>query len=697
MPIEALPRRSPIRAPGPPTRYPDLLREPREPMRPPFPSSAAETFDPFAAETVRVGVVGGAGPRLDALVRSLSRAGLHPFRVPLADTGSFLSMSQEGALTPARLVVVLANADAWALHCRALAWLGGPAGPRSLLVVAATQAAADAVGLPARTLVAVDDDAVVDAIEDMLLQRGVSGSAPTPAADTLDPDVAAGPLPDRIHVPGERVGRYILRRRLGEGGMGVVFEAEDTEHDQRVALKLLLRHGAGAVDRMKREFRLASTLTHPNLLPLYELAQDGETRFFTMKIVSGSHLDIALHEGGLDEQRVKATFRQLVAALRTMHRAGLAHLDVKPPNVLVQPDGRLFLLDYGIARRVDDGEHVHAGTPRYMAPEVIRGAFPDPACDWYSVGATLHHVLTGGPPTPAGPHKNLAGAGALGRLCVDLLSPEPSARAAYREIMARLGGNEFVEAATSPLAPPPALLGRDGELEWLAAQADAARTGPVVASVSGPSGIGKSTLVSHFVDELRVQRSAVVLAGRCFERESIPFQALDGIIDDLRRYVEMAFIAWEPTVQAAAGDLSRLFPGFSTVAEAGDAVAETQVRPRAQEALAELLGRPAQAGPLVLVVDDVQWGDADSGRLLAAALRRRPTCPSSCSPPHGPPPRALRSSASSPRRPAASTPSTSSRSGRVRPSPCSHTRSGDRWTRTSPGLPSPKPTATHTS
>ncbi len=599
-------------------------------MRPTHPRAApaAPTFDPAADAPARVGVVGAQGAGLDALVAALHAAGLHPFRVPLDDTGSFLSLSQEGALEPARLVVVLANTDSWALHCRALAWLGGPAGPDTLLVVAATEAAAHAVGLPARVLVDAPEAEAAAVVAEMLAARGFSASALTPVADTRSAETDEGLDPLPTYRAGDRVGRYVLGRRLGAGGMGVVFEAEDTEHGQRVALKLLLRRGRGAVDRMKREFRLASTLTHPNLLPLYELAQDGATWFFTMKQVDGQHLDIALRQAGLDATGVARAFRQLVAALRTMHRAGLVHLDVKPSNVLVDPHGRLFLLDYGIARRFDGEAHVHAGTPRYMAPEVIRGAIADPVCDWYSVGATLHHVLTGGPPLPEGPDGDLHAAGPLGRLCLDLLAPDPADRPDFRDIVARLGGP--APADTNPARPTaaPVVLGREAELRWLAARAAEARAGqPVVVAVTGPSGIGKSALVRHFMEELEVGSGAVALRGRCFERESIPFQALDGVIDDLRRYLELSFLGWDPLVKGASRDLSRLFPGFDGKPDPPDAIAESHVRARAQEALGELLSRPARTAPLVLVIDDVQWGDADSGRLLAAALRGRPMLP----------------------------------------------------------------------
>jgi eukaryotic-like serine/threonine-protein kinase len=612
---------------------------------PPRPDSTAAPpgADPWGPTPPRIGVVGAAGAELDKLVTALAGAGLRTFRVPVEDSDSLLSLTAGGALEPASLVVILANADAWTLRCRALAWLGGNAGSNNLLIVAPTAAEADAIGVVAERVLRSTPHGAVTAVRDMLVRGGHSGNMLTPAADTLDADALAVPKFSGLEV-GDRVGRFHLRRCLGEGGMGVVFEAEDTDYGQRVALKVLIQRSSSAIDRIKREFRLASTLSHPHLLPLYELGRVGGTWFFTMKRVRGDHLDLALARANADSVAVARAFRQLAAALHTMHLAGLVHLDVKPTNVLVQADGHLYLLDYGIARDTASGEDLVVGTPGFIAPELLVEGRATPACDWYSVGATLHQVLTGAPPRADGLDDERLGEGPLASLCADLLVADPDARPLYHDVIARLAGaasgsvlhddalndaalneaslNEKLDGRVDPV-----VLGRGSELDALTELAVAAQDGPVVLSVQGPSGMGKSALVHQWIDQMRVRFGGAVLSGRCFERESIPYQAMDGVVTHLRRALELDGRGYEPRVRAGGVDLSRLFSIFAVPAWPPEVIPEELVQGRAQAGLSTLLDRIADPGPLLVVIEDVHWGDGDSGRLLAGALRRRPDLP----------------------------------------------------------------------
>src|SRR5262245_54090346 len=200
------------------------------------------------------------------------------------------------------------------------------------------------------------------------------------------------PLRNR-HVPEAFAGtdRFEVIRRLGEGGFGTVYEAFDRKRSARVALKLLRQAEARALYLFKREFRALADISHPNLVALDELLTDGWHWFFTMELVRGislvayaaAHADseAATPAPGplvrFDESRLRVALSQLVDALHTIHRAGIVHCDIKPSNVLVTPEGRLVLLDFGLVSELsaamasDDtiSSLVVVGTPAYMAPE----------------------------------------------------------------------------------------------------------------------------------------------------------------------------------------------------------------------------------------------------------------------------------------------------------------------------------------
>src|SRR5262245_3405468 len=165
--------------------------------------------------------------------------------------------------------------------------------------------------------------------------------------------------------------RFSLVRKLGQGGMGVVYEAVDVERGARVALKTLPRFHPVALYRFKQEFRTLANLAHESLVPLYELISDGTTWFFTMELiegvdfltyvhrtVSGAEADDETH-GGLepkcwaDPDRLRSTMRQIVEGVLHLHDHGILHRDLKPSNVLVRRDGRVAILDFGLVTQLD--------------------------------------------------------------------------------------------------------------------------------------------------------------------------------------------------------------------------------------------------------------------------------------------------------------------------------------------------------
>jgi serine/threonine protein kinase len=245
--------------------------------------------------------------------------------------------------------------------------------------------------------------------------------------------------------------RFQVVRRLGAGGMGVVYQAVDREQGIPVALKCLRRFDGEALLHLKREFRSLRDLTHPNLVSLGELVEEAGEWFFTMELVEGENFRrwvrheasppssddapsaeaeaasrqtrrvqrtpaaqeaprlaawASPHPALFDEERLRRGLGQLAQGLTALHRAGKVHRDIKPSNVLVTPEGRLVLLDFGLASDAGappssgTGRFV-LGTPGYMAPEQLTGAGVGPAADWYAVGVVLYGRSSASAPSPA--------------------------------------------------------------------------------------------------------------------------------------------------------------------------------------------------------------------------------------------------------------------------------------------------------
>ncbi|MEO6772436.1 MAG: protein kinase [Kofleriaceae bacterium] len=438
-----------------------------------------------------------------------------------------------------------------------------------------------------------------------------------------------------------------MRRRLGSGGMGEVFEVFDRNRGTIVAIKTLARATADTFARFKREFRALQSTAHPNLVSIGELICADELWFFTMELVDG--IDFLDHVRG-DPDKLRAVLGQLVLGLHALHEAGLIHRDVKPSNVMVGIDGRVVILDFGLVTNLDPARQSSAtgpvGTVEYMAPEQATGQQVGAAADWYSVGVMVYEALTGKMPhtgyalqilvakqqveptsvfelAPAAPRD-------LGELCTELLAIEPRARPTGAAIAKRLGLEIGSAIRTSTPVVVPVFVGRERELAELAATAAAARTQPRVHLVVGESGIGKSELVARFARSLAVDEpEALIVHGRCYERESVPYKAFDGIADGLvqalARRSEAEVRARLPAHPAL---LVRLFPDFQRI-EAIAAAPENELdagepneqRRRMFAALRELLAALARDGRVVLTIDDLQWADADSFSLLRELMR----------------------------------------------------------------------------
>ena len=204
-------------------------------------------------------------------------------------------------------------------------------------------------------------------------------------------------------------GRYSIERELGRGGMGIVLLARDVALDRLVAIKLLPRHLAASVesrDRFLREARTAAGLSHPNIVPIHAVEQQGDLVFFVMGYVDGETLRERVEKSGPLPPRMALKVMQEVAwALAYAHQRGVIHRDVKPDNIMIERGtDRALVTDFGIAvgRHAGGGSAGEVvGTARYMSPEQALGETVDARSDLYSLGATMFYALTGRPPFEA--------------------------------------------------------------------------------------------------------------------------------------------------------------------------------------------------------------------------------------------------------------------------------------------------------
>ena len=225
------------------------------------------------------------------------------------------------------------------------------------------------------------------------LLAGLRGETPPPAAPA-----AAG-----------RLGRYRILHRLGEGGMGIVFAAEDESLGRKVAVKTIAEPDESARKRFRREARAAAGVNHPNVCQVYEIGEDGGQLFIAMELLEGEPLSARLSRGEMPVPEAIALGRGILSALGALHATGIVHRDLKPSNVFLTPHG-VKLLDFGLARplpkeltqSLETGTELTrpgllVGTPRYMAPEQVLGHEVDARTDLFSAAAILYEAVAGRP------------------------------------------------------------------------------------------------------------------------------------------------------------------------------------------------------------------------------------------------------------------------------------------------------------
>lgn len=475
--------------------------------------------------------------------------------------------------------------------------------------------------------------------------------------------------------------RFCLLRRLGAGGMGVVFEAYDREQEVVVAIKVLPALEPKALYLFKQEFRSFANITHPNLVALYELFAQGDSWFFTMEridgmnfleaaqssiLVSPSHsrvleetatmptrtLDLNTSTAEFvcgsrfveyDADRLREFVRQAAEGIEAIHQAGKLHRDIKPSNVLVTKQDRVVILDFGLIAELrgsgskDFQPGAIAGTVAYMSPEQGTGKEAlTPASDWYQLGVMIFEAITGRLPFEGRADQVLKAKLAqsappvgsfipnappdLARLCDALLERDPKARPNAAAIFSQLRGGVPIQAVRPRQAQ--VFVGRT---DLIAQMHECFTRLPGMVFVHGPSGVGKSAMVEKFLEEIG-HNGALVLRGHCYEQESVPFRAMDGVVDVLSRTLLERFNS-KTSIPPGAGALAAAFPvlrnipGFSAAVEGATADDPVSQRRQAFQAFRELLKRLSSITPVVIFIDDLQWGDADSAALISELMR----------------------------------------------------------------------------
>lgn len=226
------------------------------------------------------------------------------------------------------------------------------------------------------------------------------------------PEFAAGSgtKDESISLVGQTVGHYVIESKIAEGGMGVVYRALDSRLDRSVAIKVLRPEIMGEPERKRRfvhEAKAASALNHPNIITIYEIDSTGGVDFIAMEFVDGRTLDQLIGNNGLSPKEVLIYAVQMAEALATAHAAGIIHRDLKPANIMVTEDGRVKVVDFGLAKLTEKTgipgpgasdstqEGVILGTVSYMSPEQAEAKKIDARSDIFSFGSVLYEMVTG--------------------------------------------------------------------------------------------------------------------------------------------------------------------------------------------------------------------------------------------------------------------------------------------------------------
>ncbi len=428
-------------------------------------------------------------------------------------------------------------------------------------------------------------------------------------------------------------GRFLIQELLGQGSSGTVYRAFDHLRQHEIALKVLYENEGESLAQLKKEFRSLQGISHAGLVELYELHLNEAPPFFSMQVATGIPFDLALVKSAAPYE----ICRRLAEALDALHNSHRVHRDIKPNNILVRENGELKILDFGVSidLNAETAYALRVGTPNYIAPEVLAGKKSTQAADAYAVGVLLYKSFSGRFP-------DLLDRIPLSQLVVEinkelseaiakLTSPCPVERLTMREfsrLCQRLTKTRYSLAMQSSERPAKAsFFGRKQELDILCSALSELqeRNTTQLIHLEGASGMGKSRLI----DEFRATcPQALILRSVCFENELIPHKLLDGLVDHLKQYLMgQDDRAVQRLISASeASDLVRTFPELGTIPgfyqrqKKPDIKDLPQLRRRGEKALARLLYQLGNNHELIIIFDDIQWGDAESAKAFLRIL-----------------------------------------------------------------------------
>lgn len=469
---------------------------------------------------------------------------------------------------------------------------------------------------------------------------------------------------------GQQISQYRIVERLGGGGMGEVYRAEDTRLGRDVALKLLTSEytqDEQRVQRFEREARAASALNHPNIVTIHDVGDSEVGRYIVMESISGRTLR-TLRDNGVSLEQAAHIGAQIARALAVAHAAGIVHRDIKPDNVMVRADGYVKVVDFGLVRLVpghdndaaetqtyveqalggaggsSDRTHVGAllGTVNYMSPEQARGEPVSGASDLFSLGILLYELSAGQHPfvadsaigvlqaivsqDPLPPSQlNPAIPADLDNLIIGLLEKDGRLRPQADETIGVLEQFARMSVSAEPVAVTPIseshVVGRQTEQD---AMHDAFKTVAggrgCVLCITGEPGIGKSTLVDEFLKSLE-NKACSIARGRCSERLAgseayLSFlEALESLLrnDSTGVGIARTMKLMAPTWYMQVAPLASQDSDFAQLSE--DVRVASQERMKRE--LSAFLADVSRRQPLVLQIDDVHWADVATVDLLA--------------------------------------------------------------------------------
>ncbi|MEM8932913.1 MAG: protein kinase, partial [Acidobacteriota bacterium] len=461
------------------------------------------------------------------------------------------------------------------------------------------------------------------------------------------------------------VDRYRLVAELGQGGMGVVYLADDPVLERQVAVKMLPPGFMTdeSVERLRREAKVVAKMDHPAITPVFDLGHHHESLFLVMPVLHGETLRGLLDGGKLSIGDALRVTEQVADALDYAHSHGVIHRDVKPENIMVLRERgtvRARVMDFGLAHDPSARQSLTRrggilGTVTYMSPEQIQGATLDPRSDLYSLGVVLYECLAGRPPFVGPVHRLIVSIAQdtpvplveeaevdaeLSRLVDRCLAKDPSGRPeSGREVAARLQAcvarfdgevlAQSIIVPTSAALPTrwPSLVGRRAEIARLEERLAAAMAGEAQwVVIDGDVGIGKSRLLQE-LGRLAEERGVRVLCGRVADRRNAPpYQAFCELVQDYFRARDQGVSGFGETADLTdlAPDLVAHFPIFSELDELrAEPVPRTTVDdPTAlRELLARTLRRLAGGRPLVILLENLHEGDATVDALAYVARR----------------------------------------------------------------------------